>query len=335
MMDVLYVGDPHGRPEDLDDCEALVTLVEDVVTSQKVHRITFLGDQHHTHAIMHVEVLGFWRRSLQRLLEASPGTDIYFMLGNHDQPGDASSKAHALMAYEDMPGVVVVDRPILVEGVLHVPYMHSGEAFVETCTGFAGVARPPMTLVCHQTFNGAKYENGFFAKDGVDPERVPQKYIISGHIHDPQSFGKVVYLGSPRWLTISDANKDRFLNIVTHDEDGVPVNIKPIPTESALRKIHHIVDSPESPADNVVFNPKHRYHVDVQGPSEWVDSRRSKWTGKARVRTTRLDKRIARVRESEGIDAALLRFLASYNPPRGTDRATLEKLAHARILRPQ
>lgn len=324
---VLYVGDPHARLEDLDDCEALVTLIEDIITANRVHRITFLGDQHHTHAIMNVEVMGFWRRSIERLLsnfdQGAP--DIYFMLGNHDQPGDASSKSHALLAYVDMPGVVVIDHPVLVEGVLHLPYMHDRDAFVA-----AANAHDSMTLVCHQTFNGAKYENGFYAKDGVDPELVPQKYIISGHIHDPQSFGKVGYFGSPRWLTTSDANKDRFLNIVEHDDAGVPVKITPIPTEPALRKIIHLVDSPDKPVD-VVFNPRHRYLVDVQGPSSWVDERRGLFVGKAKVRTQRLDKVVARVRESEGIAKALRRFLKTYHPPNGTDTAVLEKLVDARL----
>jgi hypothetical protein len=42
-------------------------------------------------------------------------------------------------------------------------------------------------VVCHATFNGARYENGFYAKEALDPDAVPQKRIISGHIHTPAS----------------------------------------------------------------------------------------------------------------------------------------------------
>jgi hypothetical protein len=330
MSQVLYVGDPHARPEDLDDCDALIGLIEDIITSRRIHRIVFLGDQHHTHAIMHVEVLGFWRRALTRLRLAVPerqGLNIYLMLGNHDQPGDAASTSHALMAYADMPRVTVIDTPMAVDGILHVPYMHSADDFVATCRKYDNAK----VLVCHQTFNGAKYENGFFAKDGVDPDKIPQTCVLSGHIHMPQSFGKVTYLGSPRWLTFSDANGDRFLNVVEHDDvTGEVLNIQQIPTAPRLRKIFHLIDTPEAPAVMPV-DTMHRYYVDVRGPAEWCEQRRNVFSGRARVRTQRTDATVARVRESEGIATALKRFVASYRSQHGTETAVLERLVDARL----
>lgn len=324
MASVLYVGDPHARFEDLKDCWALIDLVEEVFTSRTVHRLVFLGDQHHNHAIMHVEVLRFWRLALERLRDSV--ADIVLMLGNHDRSGDASSDAHALMAYKGMPGVTVVDTPRVIDNILHVPYMHDRGDFIAACRSSPG----QNTVVCHQTFNGAKYENGFFAKDGVDPEDIPQVHVLSGHIHEPQSFGKVTYLGSPRWLGFSDANSNRFINVIEHRADGEPVDIAPFPTEGHLSKIFHLIDTPESPA-TLPVNSRHRYHVDVQGPAEWIDQRRNVFSGRARLRTQRTDQAVARVRESEGISAALRRFVGTYRPQHGTATAVLERLVNARL----
>jgi len=38
-------------------------------------------------------------------------------------------------------------------------------------------------LFCHQTFDGAKFENGFYAPDGFDFSGIKYEKIISGHIH--------------------------------------------------------------------------------------------------------------------------------------------------------
>lgn len=327
MSKVLYVGDPHARPEDLADCQALCGLIVEVIAGQEIDRIVFLGDLHHTHAIVHVEVLHFWRDTLRWLTRVHQ-QKVVLLVGNHDQPGDASSSAHALEAYKDIEGVTVVDRPLCIDGILHLPYRHSRDQFVADCSDVAH--RNLETVVCHQTFDGAQYENGFFAKDGVKPDDIPQKHIISGHIHDPQSFSKVTYLGSPRWLTISDANKSRFLSIVYHDENGVPVGTKTFPTDGQCRKIFHLVDTPEAPLE-ASFDPRHRYHVDVTGPAEWIEQRKGLYTGHARVRTQRTDNAVARVRESEGIGAALRRFIKTYKAQRGTDLPTLERLVDARL----
>ncbi len=308
MIRVLYVGDPHARPEDLEDCRALVQFINAVAIYEKPDRI---------------EVLAFWRAALLGLRERCP---VVVLVGNHDQPGDASSRSHALMAYKDMAGVTVVDGPTVIDGILHVPYRHNPAEFIADCR-----AQPTKTVVCHQTFQGARYENGFYAPDGIDPEAIPQELVLSGHIHDPQGFGKVVYLGASRWLTVSDANKDRVLNIITHDATGsVSSGATQVSLAGTCRKIFHLIDTPEAPI-TLPVDPKDRYYVDIQGPAEWIEQRRNIFSGRARIRTQRTDKAVARVRESEGIAKALRRFLSTYQPARGTPRAALERLVDERL----
>lgn len=330
MSAVLYVGDPHARPEDLEDCQALVDFIVKTALEQRVARIVFLGDQFHTHAVVHVEVLAFWMRALGQIYNATK-LPIVLLVGNHDQPGDASSQAHAMMGFEALRNVTVVDRPLCIDGILHLPYRHSSKQFVADCHDIAH--KNLKAVVCHQTFNGAKYENGFFAKDGVNPEEVPQQCFLSGHIHDPQRFDKVIYLGASRWMTASDANSSRYLTVIDHGDDGLPKSFEVFPLDAAVRKIHHFVDTEDKPAPTDL-DSRHRYIVDISGSLEWIEARRPLFVGRAQVRTQRTDRATVGVRESEGIAAALKRFVASYKATRGTPTDTLERLVNVRLTSP-
>jgi len=323
MSRVLYCGDSHVRQDDLEDCSVLINGIADLVRKEAVDRVVFLGDQFHSHAIVHLEVLRFWRLNLQAF--ADDKMPVMMLVGNHDQPGDASSEANALMAYEDMDYITIVDEPKMIEGILYLPYFHQSEDFVNACRRFPEVA----TVICHQEFNGARYDNGFYSKSGVLPDSIPQSVVLSGHIHGPQEFGKVRYLGSPRSLTVSDANSARFLTVVDHGSLGEILCIRTFP--SPCRQIIRLRDTPEAPVD-IVFDPRHRYHVDIVGPATWIEKRQPLFAGKSRVRTERTDKTIVKVKESEGLDKALRRYMAGFKPQLGTSTEILEGLANARIF---
>jgi hypothetical protein len=102
--------------------------------------------------------------------------------------------------------IMVVDEPrVVLPGILFVPYVHDPAEFVQICQQYPEAK----TVVCHQTFAGSYFENGFLTPDGVEPNLLPQEQVISGHVHSPQRIGKVWYPGAPRWRTVSDANTER------------------------------------------------------------------------------------------------------------------------------
>jgi DNA repair exonuclease SbcCD nuclease subunit len=208
MIKVLLVGDMHVVPEELQDCQKVIDAIRDTVVwgikNSKIDTAVFMGDQHHTHAVVRLEVLSFWREAL---LELGKLCKVVLLKGNHDAPADINSRIHVLEAYEGLPNVVVIDKATTIDGIDFVPYMPA-QAFVETVKDL----KAP-TLICHQTFQGAQYENGFFAHDGIELSLTPHKHVFSGHIHTPQSWDKLIYVGSPRWRTVSDANVNRFFTI--------------------------------------------------------------------------------------------------------------------------
>lgn len=318
----LYVGDSHVRPEDLDDSQAMLDLVVSTAKEYSVDRVVFLGDQFHSHAILHCEVMAFWLKNLARFV-----VPVWLLVGNHDQPGDAGSKSHSLLAFKNMDGITVVDEPLEEAGILHLPYYAERNDFIKACQESSA-----KTLVCHQTITGATYENGFYAQDGVDAVVLPQKYILSGHIHTGQSFGNVWYPGSPRWLNVNDGNVDKAIHVVEHDEDGfVDINtIRRINTSGVCSRIIHLKETPERLLD---FKPetRHRYTIDLEGPQSWIEERRGKYAGLARIRTKRTDQAASKVRESDGIHVALRKYIPGFKPPNQTPIPVLETMVNARI----
>lgn len=327
MTKYLFVGDPHAQHHDLRDCKALADFILRVGAEGKHDALILAGDLYDTHAIIHAEVQWFWRQFLAQAADVFD--DIYVIKGNHDAPGTVGTGACALWAHFDQENVTVVMAPVLVGRVLFCPYAADPNQLVTWAKDDAELAD---VLFCHQTFDGSRYDNGFYAGDGVDPELIPQETVISGHIHLPQLFGKVWYPGAPRWRHLSDANIERAIWTL-EIEGGKVVSKTPHLTGGVCRRIWQFEDRVDAPADaNKVFDSKDTVHVEVVGPKDWIDARRPLWEGRARVQTVRTDiKAQIQVRESEGLGVAFDKWVDGFQAPRGTDSATLRQMARERV----
>lgn len=330
---VLIVGDMHVVPEELTDCSALVQHILTVCRTEDVTEVWFTGDQHHTHAVLRLEAMHWWRVAFKAL--RAEGISSVCLVGNHDQ-ASPGSPMHAMMAYEGLQGVAIIDKPTVRHGVLLVPYMHAEEEFVVACRAASlqgGPGEPPetQTVFCHQTFDGSTFENGFLASDGFNPNLVPQELLISGHIHSGQEFGKVWYVGAPRWRSLSDANVERAVWVVEF-EDGKVKDRRPYSTGDVCRQILHREDTPEKPVQ-LPLDARHQWRVDVRGPIDWCQQRKKELVAAgARIRTFPTQVRSqGRVRESEGIATAFRGFLGSYQAKFGTSREVLEQMAKERL----
>lgn len=286
-MTILRVGDPHVRPDNLEESERLMQFVLDQATSSGVDRIEFLGDQHHTHGVLRVEVIEFWMRWAKKLGEKF---DVVFLVGNHDQPGDyqREQELNALIYLEGIKGVTVASKPTLRDNILYVPHMSKQEDFVKALEGYQS---KDITLVCHQTFNGCAYENGFYAKDGFDPATVAGfKAVICGHIHKQQKFGNISYIGTPRWDSVSDAN----------EEKGIWIDDNFISTRGVCTPIISIL---LRPGDSVPDTLEGRVMVTLEGPQAWIASVSKELKGKARVIPKPTDARDKAAETSSKLDS--------------------------------
>lgn len=317
MTKDLVVGDLHATPDELGDVKACLDLVRHVASENDVDRIVFLGDLHHTFSITNVKVVAMYREWFKSMKGRGP--EIWALVGNHDMPGNGTQYPHALIAYEDL--IRVVDTPQMTapgESTMFLPYFADPNLFHKAIGGLE-----PNLIYCHQEFNGCMYDNGFYAPHGADPEKM-QVPVISGHIHTPQELGKVTYIGSPRWRTLSDANIARHLAIVVDGEI-----VKLVPTGDRLKRIwsSKLVEGEE----NVMlpsYNEKDEFRIFIDGSPDYVKANltlvKHNWPS-CRISTSIRSGKV-RVRESDGIDVAFRTFAKSFKAKNGTTpQALLER----------
>jgi DNA repair exonuclease SbcCD nuclease subunit len=298
-------------------------MVNSVAIAEGVDVVCLLGDNYHCHNVIRAEVMAFYRDWFKQFRKKC-SIQMMSLVGNHDFSGEGHP-VHAMMIHEDQ--IKVVDKPCKLGGVLFMPYYSDREKFVTDANSFPGTK----TLVCHQTFFGSRYESGFLAEDGIEVDRIPQDTILVGHIHTPQAFGKVTYIGAPRWRSLSDANTNRAIWLYTFDDDGNAVEKLPFDTGEACRQIRYVLITPDDLFDGQM-DPKHDWRVDIRGPSDFVAVQRKLWARDGnKVRSFITDRPAARVRESEGIGNAFRRYLKDYVPKGGTPIEVLEQMAKERL----
>jgi DNA repair exonuclease SbcCD nuclease subunit len=323
-MKILLVGDVHAVPDELDDCRALIGLVARVALENSAE-VLFLGDQYHSHSLIRSEVLWFWREAFSKL--TSQGTVVRALVGNHDYSGTGQT-LHSMISHEHQ--ITIIDKPTDIGPVRFLPYYDDHEAFVRDAN--SGTA--PDWLICHQTFEGAKYEGGFYATDGIKPELLNYKQILSGHIHTPFNFEvpngpEVTYIGAPRWRTASDANVERAIWL--YEFDGKEVRKTPFNTGTTCRQIRMVTDTPKLPVQ-LPLDPGVDWRVDIHGPVDWIEARKSEFSGVgAKIRTFPVKVNKSEIRESEGISAAFRSYLSKFTPKFGTPTETLLEMSSKRL----
>lgn len=313
---MLLVGDMHAVVDELDECEAVVKLVREKARETGDRTIVFMGDQTDGHDILRLRVMDFWRRQVGYMVD--DGNLVIFMRGNHDM--HVSGVGACALDFLATHGLTVVDRPMAIGGFIFMPFVRDRDEFLRLAKENASPSFN--TLLCHQTFDGSKYDNGFYAQDGVDPALVPFEKVYSGHIHTAQEIGKVTYIGSPRWRTANDANVEKA--IVQLDAGGNIV--QRFDTSVCCRKIvamdvYQDTKLPPFPANADV-------RLTLRGAREWLKERGPELE-KLGYSVARIPDVIAapRVSESTPVAESFKTFVEGFKTPNSTPAPELLKLA--------
>jgi len=311
MIKIIRVGDPHVTARNLLDSQKLMDFVAKQAQALEVDRVEFMGDLFHTHAVKRIEVENFWLRVFKHLTNQDAGIDVLALVGNHDQPGSKElSHMSALDVFKPLKGVTIVDKPKIVDGIGYAPYTYDHKGFIDIAKKLYSKGAQKV-IVAHQTFIGAKYDNGFYAPDGIELESIPQEHIISGHIHDRQIIGKCHYIGTPKWDTMSDANKEKAIWYYEHDTDGSVLKAVPISTKDVVTPIvkYTIKEGDGIPE----LNPKAKNFVELVGKTAWIKQAKKKLKGKAGIKTRPLDRKKTQIDKEKVM--TLIDFLNDHFEP--------------------
>lgn len=319
-MLILRVGDPHVQVKNIDESEKLMQFVSEKALELKVDRIELLGDLTHTHSVLRLEVLDFWKDWLETLSDIC---EVVVLVGNHDQSGNANDGLNSLSIFNKLKkrNLKIVEFGTLIGQFAYMPYERDSAKFLEVVNGMAN-DHGANVLVCHQTIKGSKYENGFYAPDGVDSELISEKFvnIISGHIHSRQEFGRVIYPGTARWDTVSDANQLKGITYYSHeDATGRILDSRFISTEGICSPIIKLVL--REGEEDLVIKENSRTTIELVGSSEWITKQKIKLRGKAHITTKIIDKQ---KRENRKSGNSLSSFVLQYFEP--TNGITKESL---------
>jgi DNA repair exonuclease SbcCD nuclease subunit len=217
----LVVGDPHGRAQDIDDLKYLLNFIVETSVDEKCDGVIILGDLFHNFSILHVDVVTAWSSFC-----SSIDCPMILLSGNHDfcnQDG-----GHSAIESLSWAASCVFSRlaPVKDRGAYFMPFHRDVAEFERQCRSIpAG-----KVLFCHQSFNGAKFDNGFYDPHGADPDCVKHlSSVVSGHVHTRQQVSNIWYPGSPRHMSFSDAGQEKDIFVVKVEDDTVSI-LKEIPT---------------------------------------------------------------------------------------------------------
>jgi hypothetical protein len=263
MITWLLVGDPHGRAQDIAELRKLLDFSFETAVKEKCVGIRFLGDIGHTFSIVHVDVLTEWAQYCRRCNDA--GLLIEFLVGNHDYAGQEGG--NDLLRAFDWGALVFRDRltPTAFNNAYYMPFHRDIKDFERQCRSIPAGS----LLYCHQSFNGARFENGSYDPHGADTECVAHlSQVVSGHVHTRQAFANIWYPGSPRDLSFSDAGKDKRIYVVEACDNKLRV-VKELQTPCA--RYHTIVSTsvPDLLAaiQQITPEPTGHYSLQARGTS--------------------------------------------------------------------
>jgi len=311
-MKYLLVGDVHADLDNLDESRRLIRWIVPLVKKYGALPI-FMGDQYSKMAIIRAEVLEFWVWAYNHINAELSGNEYDInsisLVGNHDLNSDGSASSMRAHAKQTMLAPASADTAIS-KNIAAIGYTRDNDTFIKMAQ--AAYRDGVRTILCHAEFNGAKYDNGFYAPQGIDLESCPPVLFISGHIHTKQEikseFTKVLYVGTPRQLTRSDIGEVKGVHL--WETDTNEMEFIPTPADVA-EPFQQITITSEVQLATIPNSP--RVYVDVHGSADFIKKTLKKMPESAKVRTFPDQERSPiEIKESDGIPAAFVAFSNKY-----------------------
>ena len=195
------VGDPHAKPNNLDQIRELFALIEELGNTTVI-----LGDLLDTKEVIRGKCLNTYIELFNK-----SSLDFIVLVGNHDW-FNLDCKEHALEAFKTLPNVKVIEELTELHGCYFAPYM--------TTIPGGGVGNlKGIPFFGHLDIPGFDYGHGHISDHGICKSQFKKFPItISGHYHKYQEFkkdenGHIVYLGTPFSHSFGESNQKKYLGV--------------------------------------------------------------------------------------------------------------------------
>lgn len=195
-MNVLVVGDPHFKENNLMITRLMSDKIIDIAKERQPNFIIVLGDVLDTHEQINMYAYNNAIYFLRALQDIAP---LYVLIGNHDRVNNQVflTDEHIFTALHYWNNTTIVHDTLekTIDGCsfVFVPYVPTGR-FQEALTRVNYTNAT--AIFCHQEFKGAQMG----AKKSLHGDDWPDTYplVISGHIHDYCLLQKnLLYPGTP------------------------------------------------------------------------------------------------------------------------------------------
>lgn len=281
----IFIGDPHITIRNIEEGEKLIDFFIKTCQDKGVNHIVFLGDLFDGHNTIRLEVLHFWNKAFKKILKQYKITSL---VGNHDMVlGDSEySNVNAISNLQEKYKYTlnIIEEPSIIDDIGYISYTRNTDDFYEKCQHLYSKGATN-TLVCHQTFQGACFENNFYAPDGVEINKIPQKLIISGHIHKQQTIGKVFYPGTPKWDKSTDAGEEKGIWLISDDTGEKEfLSTKDVVTPMYRVTIKEGEEIPEFPTNTKIA-------FELIGKSSWIAATKKLIKGKGSIKAVPMDRK--------------------------------------------
>ncbi len=259
-MKILCHGDPHLKIGIFELSGQFLDWFRDLTFKLKPDAVINLGDTLDSHGVIRAEVMSLMVDHIDSITNA--GYPYYQLLGNHEFNKPSDKTYHSLKALKGRPNHYVVDErmDIAAGRITLLPYIVKPGDFPRD-TG--------ELVFCHQTFLGADY--GYVKPgEGVEPNDIAAEFIVSGHIHLRQHFGKVFYPGSPFAQSANDIGQTKGAFLIDTETFALTFFESPLPKWETLaftiENDFTVEDMHYSLQQNLLEGCKTNWLLEITGP---------------------------------------------------------------------
>lgn len=211
----IHFGKKSNSPVHNEDCLRFIDwFVGEVHRDPEIDYVGFLGDWNENRSSINLATLTYSYNGAKRLNEI--GLPVYFVVGNHDLYHRHTREIFSVLPFQEFANFRLIDQPTIVpeigDGAFLSPYL-----FHDEYNHLEQMLKIPF-WAGHFEFKGFRITNyGTPMQHGPDPSKFKgPEHILSGHFHQRQQSGNIVYIGNAFPMDFGDAG-DRARGMAIYD----------------------------------------------------------------------------------------------------------------------